>query len=61
LLGIKVIKLNKIKETQTIGAQIARCSKPARAIFYGSKLPATGSNQNLRSNPSPKNQRRLDA
>jgi hypothetical protein len=47
LLGIKVIKLNKIKETPTVGAQIARRSNPARASFQRWKLPATDSNQNL--------------
>jgi hypothetical protein len=47
LLGIKVIKLNKIKGTPTVGAQIARRSKPGASFLFRSKLPATGSNQNL--------------
>jgi hypothetical protein len=77
LLGIKVIKLNKIIGTQTIGDQIARRSNPGASFLFRSKLPATGSNlklsnlppprrqlpnrQKSRSNPSPKNRRALDA
>jgi Na+-translocating ferredoxin:NAD+ oxidoreductase RnfG subunit len=62
LLGIKVIKLNKINETPTIGVQICSPLKTWREpSFQSSKLPATNSNQNLISNPAPKNRRRLDA
>jgi hypothetical protein len=40
LLGIKVIKLNKIKGTQTIGCHLARRSKPGAS--HSSKLETSG-------------------
>jgi len=43
LLGIKVIKLNKIKGTPTVGAQIARRSKPGASHLFKARnfrLPA---------------------
>jgi hypothetical protein len=52
LLGIKVIKLNKIKGTQTIGANLLATQNLARAILQSSKLQSTGSNPN-QSNLSP--------
>jgi len=78
LLGIKVIKLNKINGTPTIGVQIRSPLKTWREpLLQRLKLQSTGSNQNqsnlslhrrqlpnhqnLRSNPSPKNRRVIDA
>jgi hypothetical protein len=40
LLGIKVIKLNKIKGAPTVGAQIARRSNPGAS--HSSKLETSG-------------------
>jgi hypothetical protein len=77
LLGIKVIKLNKIKETQTIGVQI--CSLLETGASFFSKLETSGYRlkpktlkpavtsppasepAKLCSNPPPKNRRLLDA
>jgi hypothetical protein len=77
LLGIKVIKLNKIKGTRTIGSNLL-AARIRRELFFMARnfrLPAqTKTNptyrciavsfrtvKNLRSNPSPKNRRLLDA
>jgi len=47
LLGIKVIKLNKIRGTRTIGANLLAARNRRELSFQSSKLPATGSNQKL--------------
>jgi hypothetical protein len=77
LLGIKVIKLNKIKGTRTTGSNLP-AAQNRRELFFKARnfrLPAQTKNaqtcrhlatsfrtaKNLCSNPSPKNRRRLDA
>jgi hypothetical protein len=77
LLGIKVIKLNRIKGTQTIGSNLL-ADLNRRELFFKARnfrLPAqTKTNptyrciaasfrtaKNLCSNPPPKNRRVLDA
>jgi hypothetical protein len=79
LLGIKVIKLNKIKGTPTVGVQICSLLETGASFLFKAgnfRLPAQTkicqteisplrrqlpNRQNLGSNPSPKNRRRLDA